>query len=100
VVSSNLATVGGLLIFALLVQPGAAALQLTYNLKSFFLISAATGILACVLGLVASYLFDIPSGAAVVLAATLLFALAFVFSPKRRMMRPDERNIFHENDRI
>ncbi len=99
VVSSNLATVGGLLIFALLVQPGAVALQLTYNLKSFFLISAATGILACFLGLVASYVFDIPSGASVVLAATVLFALAFVFSPKRRVVRPIERKIQDENDR-
>ncbi|MDD4241531.1 MAG: metal ABC transporter permease [Smithellaceae bacterium] len=87
VVSANLATVGGLLIFALLVQPGAAALQITYNLKSFFWISAATGVLACGLGLAASYIFDIPSGAAVVLTATLLFALAFVFSPKRRSMK-------------
>lgn len=84
VVSSNLTTVGGLLIFALLVQPGATALQLTYNLKSFFWISATAGILACALGLALSYIFDIPSGASVVLMATLLFALAFVWSPKRR----------------
>jgi len=84
VVSSNLATVGGLLIFALLVQPGATALQLTYNLKHFFLISVASGVGACASGLVVSYLFDLPSGAAVVLMATLIFAVAFVFSPKRR----------------
>lgn len=87
VVSANLATVGGLLIFALLVQPGATAMQLTFNLKSFFWISAASGILACVLGLVVSYLFDIPSGASVILLSTLLFALAFIFSPKRRLIK-------------
>lgn len=84
VVSSNLATVGGLLIFALLVQPGATALQLTYNLKYFFLISAAAGIGACILGLIVSYIFDLPSGASVVLMATILFATAYIFSPKRR----------------
>lgn len=84
VVSSNLATVGGLLIFALLVQPGATALQLTYNLKHFFIISAASGIVACVSGLVVSYIFDLPSGASVVLTATIIFAAAYVFSPKRR----------------
>lgn len=98
VVSSNLATVGGLLIFALLVQPGATALQLTYNLKSFFWISVASGVLACALGLIASYVLDIPSGASVILMATLLFALAFVFSPKRRSIRFDERESFYEND--
>jgi manganese/iron transport system permease protein len=98
VVSSNLATVGGLLIFALLVQPGAIALQLTYNLKHFFLISAASGIGACVSGLVVSYLFDLPSGASVVLMATALFAAAYIFSPKRRSAKLRKRRISHEDD--
>lgn len=92
VVSSNLATVGGLLIFALLVQPGATALQLTYNMKHFFLISAASGIGACASGLVISYIFDLPSGASVVLMATTIFAAAYIFSPKRRMAKRKERN--------
>ena len=98
VVSSNLATVGGLLIFALLVQPGATALQLTYNLKHFFLISAGSGIGACVSGLILSYIFDLPSGASVVLMATSIFAAAYIFSPKRRRLRIKERNLCHEND--
>lgn len=98
VVSSNLATVGGLLIFALLVQPGATALQLTYNLKHFFLISAASGIGACVFGLIVSYIFDLPSGASVVLMATTIFAAAYIFSPKRRSLKLKKRNISHEND--
>lgn len=84
VVSANLSTVGGLLIFALLVQPGATALQLTYNLKTFFIISVVSGVGACILGLVASYAFDIPSGASVVLTATIIYAIAYAFSPKRR----------------
>ncbi|MEN6317939.1 MAG: metal ABC transporter permease [Syntrophaceae bacterium] len=98
VVSSNLATVGGLLIFALLVQPGATALQLTYNLKYFFLISAVSGIGACVSGLIVSYIFDLPSGASVVLMATAIFAAAYIFSPKRRLVKFKERNTIHEND--
>ena len=98
VVSSNLETVGGLLIFALLVQPGATALQLTYNLKHFFIISAASGIGACVSGLIISYIFDLPSGASVVLMATTIFAAAYIFSPKRRSAKLKKRNISHEND--
>jgi manganese/iron transport system permease protein len=84
VVSSNLSTVGGLLIFALLIQPGATALQLAYDLRLFFLIAAAAGVSACVSGLLISYIFDLPSGASVVLMTTAIFALAYVFSPKRR----------------
>jgi manganese/iron transport system permease protein len=98
VVSSNLATVGGLLIFALLVQPGATALQLTYNLKSFFLVSAAAGIGACISGLILSYIFDIPSGASVVLMATAIFAAAYIFSPKRRSTTLKQRNVSYKND--
>ena len=97
VVSSNLATVGGLLIFALLMQPGATALQLTYNLKYFFLISAAAGIGACVSGLFVSYIFDLPSGASVVLMATIIFAAAYVFSPKRRLIKLKKRGVVHES---
>lgn len=84
VVSSNLSTVGGLLIFALLIQPGATALQLAYDLKLFFVISAAAGIGACVSGLMLSYIFDLPSGASVVITATAIFLLSYIFSPKRR----------------
>lgn len=98
VVSSNLSTVGGLLIFALLVQPGATALQLTYNLKHFFLISVASGMGACVLGLLVSYVFDLPSGASVVLVATAIFAGAYIFSPKRRAASLEKKEPFHADD--
>lgn len=84
VVSSNLSTVGGLLIFALLIQPGATAMQLTYDLKLFFILSALAGVSACILGLALSYIFDLPSGASVVLMATVIFVLSYMFSPKRR----------------
>jgi manganese/iron transport system permease protein len=96
VVSSNLSTVGGLLIFALLIQPGAAALQLTYNLKHFFLIAAVAGISACVSGLLISYFFDLHAGASVVLMATAIFALAYLFSPKRLSRKRFKRNASHE----
>jgi manganese/iron transport system permease protein len=87
VVSCNLSTVGGLLIFALLIQPGATALQLTYDLRAFFLIAAAAGVVACVSGLLISYFFDLPSGASVVVMTTAIFGLAYLFSPKRRATR-------------
>jgi manganese/iron transport system permease protein len=100
VVSSNLATVGGLLIFALLVQPGATALQLTYNLKNFFFISAASGVGSCVSGLFVSYVFDLPSGASVVLTATAIFTGAYRFSPKRSSEKSRKRRNSHENDSL
>ncbi len=98
VVSANLSTVGGLLIFALLMQPGATALQLTYDLKLFFIISAAAGTTACVSGLLISYILDLPSGASVVVMATAIFAAAYAASPKRRSAGPAQRNPHYAKD--
>ncbi|MBN2319966.1 MAG: metal ABC transporter permease [Acidobacteria bacterium] len=97
VVASNLSTVGGLLIFALLIQPGATAMQLTYNLKLFFLTAALAGIGACVSGLLLSYYFDLPSGASVVLMATAIFVVAFLVSPKRRSAKQTKRNPYAQD---
>jgi len=49
-----------------------------------FVLSWIAGIVSCVAGLVVSYFLGIPSGAAIVIVATVLFALAALFSPKRR----------------
>ncbi|MBM4322355.1 MAG: hypothetical protein FJ115_02235, partial [Deltaproteobacteria bacterium] len=63
-----------------------------------FLISAGAGIGACVSGLILSYIFDLPSGASVVLMATTIFAIAYIFSPKRHPLKFRKRNLSHEND--
>jgi manganese/iron transport system permease protein len=83
-ITVTLRSIGGLLIFSLILNPAAAAYQLTYNLKRMFLISAGFGILSCWLGLFVSYAFNIPSGATIVIASSLIFMLAAVFSPKRK----------------
>lgn len=98
VVSANLATVGALLIFALLIQPGATALQLTYNLKYFFIIAALTGIGACLSGLILSYALDLPSSASVVLMSTIVFAAAYICSPKRHAKHIPQRSLSHGDD--
>lgn len=97
VVSTNLSTVGGLLIFALLIQPGATALQLTYDLRLFFLVAGMAGIGACVSGLLFSYILDLPSGASVVIMSTVIFSLAYLFSPKRVHRKRSLRDPRHEN---
>lgn len=79
--------VGIILVEALLVTPAATAYQLTSSFRKMFLLSWAAGAVACVVGLVLSYYLQLPSGAAIVIVATLLFALAAVFSPKRRPCR-------------
>jgi manganese/iron transport system permease protein len=87
-VTVTLRSIGGLMIFSLILNPAAAAYQLTYSMKKMFLIAAAFGVLSGWLGLFFSYVFNLPSGATIVITSSAIFALAAVFSPKRRMKRP------------
>ena len=69
----------------LLLNPAAAAFQLTFSLKRMFLLAAAFGVFSCWLGLAGSFFWDLPTGASIVIASSLLFAVALAVSPKRRM---------------
>jgi manganese/iron transport system permease protein len=84
-ITTTLRSIGGLLIFSLILNPAAAAYQLTYSLKRMFLLSATFGILSGWIGLLFSYIFNIPSGATIVITSSLIFLLAAVFSPKRKL---------------
>jgi manganese/iron transport system permease protein len=84
-VTASLQSIGGLLIFSLILNPAAAAYQLTYSLKRMMFIAVGFGVLSCWVGLAASYFFDLPSGAAIVITSTIIFGLATAFSPKRKV---------------
>ncbi len=85
-ITASLRSIGGLLIYSLILNPAAAAAyQLTYNLKRMLLIAAAFGVISCWAGLAASYLLDLPSGASIVITSSIIFGLATVFSPKRKV---------------
>jgi manganese/iron transport system permease protein len=86
-ITASLQSIGGLLIYCLILNPAAAAYQLTYSLKKMLLIAAAFGVISCWAGLVASYFFDIPSGASIVITSSVIFGLATAFSPKRKVKR-------------
>lgn len=78
-----LRTVGVGLVAAMLVTPPAAAYLLTRRLPIMMAISALIGILSAVGGLYASYYLNVASGGAMVLVATAVFVLAFLFAPER-----------------
>jgi len=84
-ITVTLRSIGGLLIFSLILNPAAAAYQLTYSMKRMFLLSAGFGVLSSWTGLLFSYLFNIPSGATIVVTSSVIFMIAAVFSPKRKV---------------
>jgi ABC-type Mn2+/Zn2+ transport system permease subunit len=67
---------GNLLVVALILAPGAAALNVARRLPAALALSAALAALAGVLGLLASYHLEVAAGAAVALAAVALFGLS------------------------
>ena len=86
-ITASLRSIGGLLIFSLILNPAAAAYQLTYNMKRMFIISAVFGVLSGWIGLLFSYLFNVPSGATIVVTSSVIFGIAAIFSPKRKVKR-------------
>ena len=84
-ITVSLRSIGGLLIFSLILNPAAAAYQLTYSMKRMFLLSAAFGVLSSWTGLWLSYVFDVPSGATIVVTSSVIFMIAAILSPKRRV---------------
>jgi len=79
----SLQTVGLGLVAAMLVTPGAAAYLLARRLPAMMLIAAAIGAVSSLVGLYMSFWLNVSSGGAIVLTATFLFVLAFLFSPSR-----------------
>ncbi len=80
---TSLQVVGIALMLAMFVTPAAAASLMTRRLPTMMLLSATIGAFSGVVGVYASYYFNIASGAAVVLVATLIFLLVFLFIPRR-----------------
>jgi manganese/iron transport system permease protein len=95
-ITVSLRSIGGLLIFSLILNPAAAAYQLTYSMKRMFLLSAAFGVLSSWTGLWLSYVFDVPSGATIVVTSSVIFMIAAIFSPKRRVKGWREKPLAEE----
>ncbi len=70
--------VGVILTSALLITPAAAAGLLTNRLPRMMLIAALIAVFSATVGLYASYYADVASGAAIVLACTACFGLAWM----------------------
>lgn len=82
----SLQTVGISLMLAMLVTPAAAAQLLTRRLPAMMGVAALIGVTANVIGLYLSFYINIASGPAMVLVATALFALVFLFAPQHGIL--------------
>ncbi len=86
VIVVSLQSVGVGLVAAMLVTPAATAYLLTRRLPVMMLVAALLGAVASIVGLYASYYLGIASGAAIVLTATVLFFVTYLFAPQRGLV--------------
>src|SRR5688500_5880792 len=83
----SIQAVGVVLVAAMLVTPAATAYLLTDRLHRMVMLAAAFGAAAGVLGAFVSLLGkDLPTGSLMVLGASLLFAGAFLLSPRHGLL--------------
>jgi ABC-type Mn2+/Zn2+ transport system permease subunit len=92
-VSLSLQLVGGLLVFALIINPTSTAYQFLYDFKKIVIFSPIIGIVSCLVGFLLSLLSDFPIGASIVVISAAVFAFAIVVSPKRRKGNSKKRKL-------
>lgn len=85
VVALGIKVAGVILIGPLLIIPAASAKNIAVNFKSMLLFSIGFGILSSVVGLFASYRFDIAAGPTIILLAAFMFLLTLVLRSKHRL---------------
>ena len=83
---ASLQTVGVILVVSLLITPASTAYLLTNRLSTMIVLSSTFGALSSIIGIYFSYVYNLPSGPVIALAATAIFLIALIFSPKQGLL--------------
>jgi manganese/iron transport system permease protein len=83
----SLKAVGIILVVAMLVAPGAIAYLLTDSFSRMLVIATVVAVVSSALGTIISFHIDGATGACIVLLQAFVFLLAFLFAPKRGILR-------------
>ena len=85
---ASIQTVGVILVVSLLITPASTAYLLTNRLSVMIVLASLFGALSSIIGIYFSYVHNLPSGPVIALAATAIFLVALVFSPKQGLLMP------------
>ena len=81
VIVASLKLVGSLLVLVLMVVPAAGAQNIAKNLVQFFWLTIAFSTVSTVIGLLVSGLWPVPTGASIVLVASIVFYSTLALKP-------------------
>ena len=87
VIVASIDAVGIILVIALLIAPGATAWLLTDRFEAMLAWAVAAALGASVVGIALSYHLDSAPAPTIVVLMTALFVLAFLFAPRRGVLR-------------
>jgi len=93
-VSATLKSIGGLLVFALIINPAAAAYQITYSMKKMYLLSTFFAVVSGWAGLFVASILNLPAGACIVIVSSIIFVVSVIFSPKRTRNGSRQKTFF------
>jgi len=83
-VAFSLELVGGLLVFALIINPASTAYQFSNDMKQIIWMSPIIGIITSMAGFAVSWVTDLPTGSTIIIVSATTLAVAIAVSPKRR----------------
>ena len=86
-VSFSLKLVGGLLVYALIINPTSTAYQYFWDFRKIMIFSPLIGVASCIAGFIFSLETDFPIGASIVIVSAALLTISIVISPKRRTVK-------------
>lgn len=93
-----LQSVGIILVVAMLITPGSTAYLLTDRLPIMMGLSAIFGSASAIIGVYYSFIYDVATGASIVLVASVLFVLTFLFAPKNGVLIRSIKSKIADND--
>ena len=82
-IAVSIQAIGAILVFSFFIMPAAAAYMLTYDYRLMMALSTVFGAISGFMGIMISFLFNLPGGPSMVLIATAIFLVSYIFSPKR-----------------
>ena len=94
IITVYLQIVGGLMVYSLLTNPAASAFEFGKNMKLVKILSIGFGILSTLTGFWMSYIFDLPTGACIVLVSGIIYFVSVVM---RKWFAEDSKNYNIEN---
>ncbi|WP_114603922.1 metal ABC transporter permease [Staphylococcus sp. EZ-P03] len=77
---ASIQTVGIILVVALLITPASSAFLITKKLWSMMIVASLFSVISAIVGMYFSYIYNIPSGATIVLCAFAIYIGTFIYS--------------------